>query len=103
VSWDLDETEARELAAEYLAAMRPPINDEWVITRVDEREWGWVVSWNSRRASEGSRDPHDLYAGGGPFLIDRKTGRVAMAGSAPPVDQYIDMWRLGDLPDIPRP
>jgi hypothetical protein len=82
VSWDLDETEAVELAHEYMVAMPPPSDDEWVITRVQEREWGWVVSWLNKRAAGGSRDTRDLYAGGGPFLIDRQTGRVAICGSA---------------------
>jgi Immunity protein 35 len=103
MTWDLDEAEARELALQYIDAMAPPRDDEWVITRVEEREWGWVVSWLNRRAVEGSTDTRDLYAGGGPFLIDRKTGSVAMAGSAHPVDHYVELWRRGDWPDEPRP
>lgn len=67
VSWDLDEAEAIELAREYLAGMPPPGDDEWVVTRVQEREWGWVVSWVNKRAAEGSRDTSDLYAGGARF------------------------------------
>jgi hypothetical protein len=103
MSWDLDEAEAIELAGEYLAAMPPPADDEWVVTRVQEREWGWVVSWLNRRAYEGSRETRDLYAGGGPLLIDRQTGRVAMCGSAHPANHYVDLWRRGDYPDTPRP
>jgi hypothetical protein len=103
VTWDLDENEARDMAEQLLASMEPPENDEWVITRVDERDWGWIVSWLNRRAAEGSTDTHDLYAGGGPFLVDRKTGRVAMAGSAHAVDHYVNLWRSGDWPDTPRP
>ena len=103
MSWDLDEQEARELAEEYLAAMEPPEDDKWIITRVVEHEWGWAVSWLNRRAAEGSQDPRDIYAGGGPLLIDRAEGRVAMCGSAHPPEHYIAMWRRGELPDIPRP
>lgn len=103
MSWDLDEAEAVELAREYMAAMPPPVDDEWVITRVQEREWGWVVSWLNKHAAEGSRDTSDLYAGGGPFLIDRETGRVAICGSAHGPDHYIDLWRRGEYPDTPHP
>ncbi|HET6167707.1 MAG TPA: YrhB domain-containing protein, partial [Marmoricola sp.] len=101
VSWDLDVDEARELAEEYLSAMPPPDDDEWVVTRVEEREWGWIVSWLNRRAAEGSTSTSDTYAGGGPFLIDRETGRVARCGSAHPVDYYVSAWREGTYPDTP--
>jgi hypothetical protein len=103
VSWDLDEGEAIELAEEYMAAMPPPTDDEWVITRVEERDWGWVIWWLNRRAAEGSREMKDMYAGGGPFLVDRQTGRAAICGSAHGADCYIDLWRRGEYPDTPRP
>ena len=92
-----------ELAQEYIDAMPPPGDDTWMITAVDERDWGWIVHWTNRHAHEGSRDPSDLYAGGGPLLIDRKTGRVAMCGSAFDADHYAELWRRGEFPDRPRP
>lgn len=61
------------------------------------------MSWLNKRVAEGSRDIGDMCGGGGPFLIDRKTGRVAVCGSAHPPDYYIDLWRRGDYPDQPRP
>lgn len=103
MSWDLDEREARELIEEYLAAKEPPGEDEWVITRVVEHDWGWVVSWINRRYHEGSRSTDDMYAGGGPYLVDRKTGRVTIADSVFPVEHYIEEWRAGRLSDLPRP
>lgn len=83
--------------------MNPPVDDEWIVTDVEERDWGWIISWLNKRAVEGSRETRDLYAGGGPFLIDRKTGRVAMCGSAQPVDYYVEAWHRGELRDRPRP
>jgi hypothetical protein len=103
MSWDLDLAEARELAQEYLAAMVPPRDDEWVITNIEEHDWGWIISWHNRRAAQGSTAIQDTYAGGGPLLIDRKTGRVAMCGSAYPAEYYVRAWRRGELPDVPRP
>ncbi len=103
MSWDLDEGEARELVEEFLTAMPPPGDDVWIITGVEERDWGWVISWVNQQAAQGSEDPRDLYAGGGPYLVDRKTARVAMAGSAHPVDHYIDLWLRREWPDQARP
>jgi hypothetical protein len=103
VSCGIDRAEAIELANEYLRAMPPPSNDVWVITSVDEHDWGWVVSRVTGRAAGGSTAIADLYGGGGPYLIDRTSGRVAMCGSAHPVDHYIAAWQRGELRDLPRP
>jgi hypothetical protein len=51
----------------------------------------------------GSTDSRDLYAGRGPFVIDRETGRVALAGSAHPAEYYVELWRRGEWPDRPKP
>lgn len=104
MSWDLDEAEARELAEEHLRSFVQPSNgDEWVVVKVEGREWGWIMAWAARRAVEGSRAPEDTYAGGGPLLIDKATARVAMCGSAQDPDYYLDLWRRGELRDLPRP
>jgi hypothetical protein len=66
--------------------MVPPRDDVWVVTAVEERDLGWVISWLNMRAGQGSTAIQDTYAGGGPFLIDRQTGRVAVCGSAHPVE-----------------
>jgi len=52
---------------------------------------------------QGSTDTRDFYAGGRPLLINRKTGRTAMCGSAHPVDYYVGAWQRGELKDLPRP
>ena len=57
MSWDLDEAEARELAQEYIDAMEPPRDDEWVITTVREEEWGWIISWVNIQSSSSSSSP----------------------------------------------
>ena len=103
MSWDLDVAEARELAEEYLAAMEQPRDDVWVVTTVQERDWGWIVSWLNSRAAQGSTGSEDTYAGVGPFLIDRKTGRMALCSWPHPVEHYINAWHRGELADVPRP
>lgn len=86
-----------------LGRLVPPGDDVWVVTAVEESDWGWVISWLNSRAAQGSTAVQDTYAGGGPLLIDRKTGRVAMCGSAHPVEYYVDAWHRGELADLPRP
>ena len=95
--------EAVDLAYEYLDAMQPPGDDTWIVIAIEDREWGWIVHWTNQRAFDGSRDPEDLYAGGGPLLIDMQSGRVAMCGSAEEPEYYVEMWQRGELPDRPRP
>ena len=74
-----------------------------MITQVAAYGWGWVICWLNQRAAEGSRAPSDTYAGADPFLVDRHVGRVALCGSAYPVEHYIPLWLNGEWPDEPRP
>jgi hypothetical protein len=97
----INEQEAVELVNEFLAAWEPPHEDQWVTTDIRPFDWGWAISWANRRYAEGSREPADIYAGGGPYLVDRTTGAVALAGSAHPVEHYIALWRAGRWPEIP--
>ena len=103
MSWDLDEDEARDLVEGYLAAMPAPRDNAWVIERVEEMPWGWVVYWVTRTYRDGGRTTSDLVAGNGPFLVDRETGRVARAGTAHAVEHYVELWRSGQWPEEPRP
>ena len=96
----LAEAEALALVGHFLADWEPPHHDEWVVTGVRTFDWGWAVSWASRRFAEGSRHPDDVYAGRGPYLVDRVSGAVALAGSAHPVDHYIALWRSGQWPEV---
>ncbi len=99
----LGESDAVAVVREFLDAWEPPRNDVWIVSDVRSFEWGWAVFWANRRFVEGSREPDDVYAGSGPFLVDRMTGAVALAGSAHPVDHYIALWRAGEWPEVRRP
>lgn len=99
----LDKQQARALVQQYLDITDIGGGDQWVISCIEEADWGWVIYWNNRRAAEGSTSPRDLYAGGGPYLVDRRSGRVAMCGSAYPAAHYVDLWRHGQWPDEPLP
>jgi hypothetical protein len=91
---------ATEIVRRFLDAWESPKDDVWVITKVSPFDWGWAISWASRRYAEGSREQNDVYAGSGPYLVDRLTGSVALAGSAHPVEHYVALWRSGQWPEI---
>jgi hypothetical protein len=88
----LDEDGARNLVQEYLDAMDPPGSgsDVWVIMNVVTFDGVWVVSRTNGRAAQ-SGDPFDAYVGTGPFLVDQRSGRVALCGSAHPARYYIQL------------
>jgi hypothetical protein len=97
---DLNEQQARVLVQQWLDITPIDDGDVWVITGVEETDWGWTVSWGNQR---GILNWQDSYVGSGPFLVDRRSGRVAVAGSAPPLERWVDLWRSGELPDYPSP
>jgi hypothetical protein len=100
VAGDLDEQQARALVQQWLDITPIGDDDAWVITGAREADWGWLIYWANRRAAEGLGH---RYAGAGPYLVDRRSGRVALCGSRPPVQQWVDLWRRGELPDYPSP
>ena len=78
VAGDLDEQQARALVQQWLDITPIREGDAWVITGARETDWGWVIYWTNRRAAEGFRY---RYIGPGPYLVDRRSGRVARCGS----------------------
>jgi len=101
VAEDLNEQQARALVQQHLDMTDIRGGDSWVITDVQEADWGWVIYWTSRRADKRTRIGPGSREGEGPYLVDRHSGRVAMCGSAYPVQQYVDSWRRGQWPDEP--
>jgi hypothetical protein len=100
VAPELNREEAVAVVEDFLAAWEPPSHDIWVVTEVRPFDWGWAIWWANRRFAEGSRDPGDIYSGSGPYLVDRLSGAVALAGSAHPVEHYIELWRSGEWPEV---
>ncbi len=56
-----------------------------------EREWGWVFFYTSERYL---RTGDILFAVGGnaPYIVNRHTGEVRVAGTAMPIEHYIDEY-----------
>jgi hypothetical protein len=68
--------------AEYTDALR------FVVTRVQERDHSWVVYYDSQRHVE-TGNPLDSIAGNGPLVVAKRTGEVAVAGTAAPLADRI--------------
>lgn len=86
----VDETAARETAERFLETqVRPGVGEDVVITTVSEHPTCWVVGYNTRAFVETGSISHAL-AGGGPVIVNRKTGRARLGTSALPIEQQLD-------------
>ncbi len=65
-----------------------PEKPEMVITRVEERELGWVIYYDSRRHVE-SGDYRDALAGNAPYFVARDDGSLWDTGTAAPLEERI--------------
>jgi len=64
--------------------------DVWVVVPEDtiEREWGWVICYQSSRYLETGDFSYAL-AGNAPYIINKYTGEIRVTGTALPLEQYI--------------
>lgn len=83
----LDLDAAQRLAADYVRSIRDPAGPPVSLDRDDfiERPFGWLFVYDV--------DPtrsEDLIAGNGPSLVDRRTAKLYVCGSAHPAEWYVD-------------
>ncbi|WP_169787742.1 hypothetical protein [Luteipulveratus mongoliensis] len=98
MSWELDEATAVELIRERLDSSPPREGETLIISGVEQRDWGWIVSWEGVRVpGPHRRTPPDR----GVYLVDRQSGRVGMGVHALGLDASVEAWRRGDLADLP--
>jgi hypothetical protein len=91
----VDHAAARALVMAQLGAP-PSLDDEWVILDeyTVERPWGWVFFYDSRRYQE-TRDLRFAVAGNAPYFVRRADGAIFVAGTAFPVEHYIERFEAG--------
>jgi hypothetical protein len=66
--------------------------------RTQEKPYGWVFFFNTRRFVE-SRDLVFALGGNGPVVVERETGRITLLGSArPPEKEIAELERQRGLP-----
>jgi hypothetical protein len=95
---------ARAALADWYDGDESVVVDEVTI----ERDFGWVFFHTSRRYLEG--DESAAMAGNAPLIVDRRTGRFFLTGTAFPIEFYIENYaRSGDphnpprMPEVPEP
>ena len=64
-----------------------------------KKEYGNIYSYTSKRYHDSNYDINYAVAGNAPFLIERKTGKIVLFGTALPFDDYVKMYEEGELED----
>jgi hypothetical protein len=82
--------EAVAIAEEVLdREIRPYLDEDIVLTEVREFPACWVAGYNTRVYVETGSIIHAL-AGGGPIIINRRTGDARIGSSAIPTEDQLD-------------
>jgi len=86
----ISRSEAVAIAQAHIDRPRHAATLQFVVTQVQERDYSWVVYYDSRKHVE-TRNPLDSIAGNGPVVVAKDTGKVAVAGTAAPlVDRILE-------------
>lgn len=85
-----DREEATRIAVEFLeTVVRPGVGQDMVLTEVREFPTCWAAGYNTRAYVETGSVIHAL-AGGGPIIVNRRSGEVRMGTSALPAEDQLD-------------
>jgi hypothetical protein len=90
----IDTQQAKAIAREYLNTLTLSIRIELIAVEPIAKNYGWIFSWNSRKALEGDfTDSAHIIAGNIPFLVDL-SGDIHNSGlgSAFGLEQHIEAF-----------
>jgi hypothetical protein len=65
-----------------------------VVVRVDEHDFGWVYFYDGSSHVQ-TRKESDALVGNAPLIVDKVDGRLYIAGTARPIDHYLEEFRRG--------
>jgi hypothetical protein len=69
-----------------------------VVVRVDEHDFGWVYFYDgSTHAVTGKVS--DAVLGNAPLIVDKADGKLYIAGTAHPIEHYLQEFRRGNRTD----
>jgi Immunity protein 35 len=87
--------EAKQVALDDVRAGNPNLKEEIVVMddATEEKTYGWVFHYTSRRYLE-TRNPLHGLAGGGPIVVEH-SGRVTRLGSRQSPDRAIAEFERG--------
>lgn len=69
-------------------------DQELVVVRVDEHEFGWLYFYDSSKHVETGNVSYAL-VGNAPLIVDRNDGKLYITGTAHPVEHYLELFRRG--------
>ena len=55
-------------------------------------EFGWIFFYNTKAYIEGG-DEMAIIVGAAPIIVDKTSGKLEVAGTAYPIEHYIEMYR----------
>jgi Immunity protein 35 len=90
----LTKGEALEAAQEYVGRVLSAPGLELVVLdeRTLETDFGWVFFYDTREFAE-TGDDLARAVGNSPVIVDARTGRIEITGTAKPIDQYVELYR----------
>lgn len=80
--------QAEKLVDAEIARSESSTSTDVVRSCTIERPWGWVFYYDTREAIE-TGDPLRGLVGNAPLLVERRTGRLFVTGTARPIEYYI--------------
>jgi hypothetical protein len=91
----MNKDNAKKIALEYVAERQAASNCELEIIDdlTQEEEFGWVYFYDSKKYIE-TDDPKFAVGGNAPFIVDAKTGKIELTGTAHPVEYYLERYKV---------
>jgi hypothetical protein len=83
---------SKEQAAEMVQRLLdtwPLPEDSFVVSRIDERLYGWIFFYTSRKYLE-TRDIRYAVAGNGPIIVNKHNGDLVRCGTSGGFQRWID-------------
>ncbi|WP_312392087.1 hypothetical protein [Chryseobacterium sp.] len=96
----LSENEILEIALKYIEQIEQISQIETVLLKdfTIKKTYGNIFFYTSKKYYETQDEKYNTLAGGGPFLIENKSGKIIQFGSRETEDYYIKEYEEGRWP-----
>lgn len=89
----MTQDEAQRIAAAYVASESEAAGVDLVLLeeRTVEKAFGWVFFYDTKEFLR-TGDDFVRAVGNAPFIVDRSSGKVAVAGTGRPIEDYLALY-----------
>lgn len=96
----LSENEILEKALKYIKEIEVLSQIETVLLKefTIKKAYGSIFFYTSKKYYETRDEKFNTLAGGGPFLVEKKTGKIVQFGSRETEEYYIQEYEAGRYP-----